>query len=166
MSNITGQVSDYRAGARQFAGDRTRPSVGSANTVAQYTFAAGAVTPGTPLVLTVVNDAIGSLSGGNTWTPYDKTARYIVAVTMQTGPGNAAVLAAKLATSAGTITAVAGEAGVTGALNLHLSTSAIDFTAVNNVQVVPLVGAAVLADPTGTSVGACNNITITKIAVQ
>jgi hypothetical protein len=169
MSYVDGQLADFRGGRMGGPSERARVVSGASGQKVRYSFATGAVTPATALVLTLVGatpDPIGVLSGTNTWTPNDASSRYLVQVHLQTNTGSAAALAAAIETNSGTVVQCAGEAGVTGVMHLTLTTDAIDFTTALNLQVIPLVGAGVLGDPTGTSQAAVNHIDITRLSVQ
>jgi hypothetical protein len=171
MSFADGSVDHFRGGVKAHYGQQLRYIDGRASHTVRYSFAAGAVTPATALVLTLVgsSDPIGSVNTVGpvvTWTPYDKSARYSIVVKLQTTTGNAAALAAGIYTTTGTVCVAAGEAGVTGVMSLTLHSDAVDFTTGNNVQVIPLVGAGVLGDPTATANNLVNYLQITKFSVE
>jgi hypothetical protein len=169
MSYVDGQLADFRGGRMGGPQERARIVVGAAGQRVRYSFATGAVTPATALVLTLVGatpDPIGVLSGTNTWTPTDTSSRYLVHVHLQTNTGSAAALAAAIYTNTGTVVQCAGEAGVTGVMHLFLSSDNIDFSSALNLQIIPLVGAGVLGDPTGTSQAAVNHLDIIKLTVM
>jgi hypothetical protein len=169
MSYVDGQVGGFRGGRTGGPVERARLVSGAVGQAVRYSFATGAVTPGTALVLTLVGaspDPIGSINiSGNTWTPNDTKSRYLIHVHLQTNTGSAAALAAAIETNGGTVPVCAGEAGVTGVMHLVLTADNIDFTTALNVQVIPLIGAGVLGDPTGTSNASVNHIDIIRMAV-
>jgi len=168
MSFVDGQLADFRGGRVGFPGDRNRVVPGNASYTARYTLAAGAMTSGAAVGLTIAAgtvDQIGTLSGGNTWTPNDKSARYLIHVHLQTTVGNAQPLIASLQNSAGTVLMNTGEAGTTGPLNLVLTADGVDWSTVANIQVWALSTATLGLVGGGAPVDG-NFMQIVKLAVQ